>query len=456
MVIKLRENPMKLLRVKDNQYKPKEEFSEITEVVNRVADKTLEQLEWEGVFVFPSDIKKSEDLTKGQMILQSFNNQYVTGNVMGFLGVGTQSMVIQSRFSKDENDFFFQYLLERVLEVPNFVNLETSINQEEKVFRLFLCLFPRYLQQAMRKGIFKTYICNWYNDGNARGSIDVARHIRKNTPFVGNIAYSKREYSYDNELTELIRHTIESIKGKPFGNILLNSVKDEVKQVILATPKYKASDRRKIISENQKNVVRHAYYHEYRALQQLCILILRNEKHQYGDGTKNVYGILFDGAWLWEEYVNLLIKDAFYHPKNKAGDGEQYLFEGKNGLGRIYPDFIGKDRRHRVIADAKYKPLNNIKGDDYLQVLAYMLRFDCKQGYYLYPEADGANTLPLRLNQGVSYENNVIVREDIFLVKCGLQIPSGMKSYDEFVEKIKERERIFKEKIIGQNNVEEK
>ena len=58
-----------------------------------------------------------------------------------------------------------------------------------------------------------------------------------------------------------------------------------------------------------------------------CVFcILRNEQHQYGTGTRNVYGILFDGAWLWEEYVNTLIGDAFYHPKNKTGDGTQHLF----------------------------------------------------------------------------------------------------------------------------------
>lgn len=44
--------------------------------------------------------------------------------------------------------------------------------------------------------------------------IDVARHMKKNTPFIGNIAYSQREYSYDNDLMELVRHTIEYIKGK--------------------------------------------------------------------------------------------------------------------------------------------------------------------------------------------------------------------------------------------------
>lgn len=165
----------------------------------------------------------------------------------------------------------------------------------------------------MRKGVFKNYIRNDYNDGNVRGTIDVARHIKRNIPFTGNIAYGQREYSYDNYLVELIRHTIEYIKGKSYGDKLLNNAKDEIKLIVEATPHYQAGDRRKIIDVNKKNVVRHAYFHEYRNLQQLCILILQNQKHQFGNGSKKVYGILFDGAWLWEEYVNSLIEEIIYN-----------------------------------------------------------------------------------------------------------------------------------------------
>ena len=309
------------------------------------------------------------------------------------------------------------------------------------MFNLLLFLFPRYLRQATRKGLFKTYTRKEYNDGNVRGTINVANHIRMNTPFTGNISYSQREYSNDNYLIELIRHAIEYIKGKPCGRMLLNSVKDEVKIVSEATPNYRASDRRKIIESNRKNVVRHAYYHEYRALQQLCILILRNEQHQYGNGTRKVYGILFDGAWLWEEYVNTLIGEKFYHPKNKAGEGAQRLFA--DGYGLIYPDFIGRDAENRLIADAKYKPLNNISGKDYLQVLAYMFRFDAKKGFYLYPESGADADLTLKLNKGSTYEN-VVPREDVTVIKHGLKIPCDVVSYSEFVGKMSAAEDEFK------------
>ena len=354
---------MKVLKIKDNNLNKKDDFAKIRTVTGKIADKTLEQLEREGVFVFPEIIKDAEDITRDQMILQSVNDSYRSGNVMGFLGCGDERLIIESRFCGDKEDYFFQYLLNRVLEFPNIVDLNADADQNNRLFNFLLFLFPYYLKTAMRKGLFKNYIRHRYNDGNVKGAIDVARHVTKNTPFIGKIAYSQREFSYDNYLMELIRHTIEYIKRKPYGNNLLTKVKDEVKSVVEATPDYETYDRQRIIDSNKKNPVRHAYFREYLALQRLCILILQHQKHQIGSGSRQIYGILFDGAWLWEEYINSLINDIFYHPMNKGGKGAQRLFGGNVGL--IYPDFISRDKEARIIADAKYKPIDNIGNKDY-------------------------------------------------------------------------------------------
>ena len=240
---------------------------------------------------------------------------------------------------------------------------------------------------------------------------------------------------------ELVRHTIEFVKRKPYGNNLLVKVKDEVKLVVDATPGYEPYDRQKIIEQNKKNTVRHAYFREYLALQRLCLLILQHQKHQIGTGSRQIYGILFDGAWLWEEYINSLIKETFYHPVNKNGAGAQRLFDRNVGL--IYPDFISRNSERRIIADAKYKPVDNIGNRDYLQVLAYMFRFDAKTGYYLYPEADGFADLKLRMNFGSTYERNVMPRDDISLTKHGLKIPLDAQNYSEFTAKMKVQEQEF-------------
>lgn len=442
-IVKIKEMTMKPLTINDNSQSDKSYLIEkIPQIVKKVADRTLEELEKEGIFVFPNIVKETSDLTKEQMILQSYNDKYYSTNVMGFLGYGNERLIIKSRFSSDEQDYFFKYLLERVLLLPNILELETDANPDSKLFQFFIFLFPYYLKKAVRKGLFKTYIHRSYNDYNLKGVIDIPQHIKKNIPFVGKIAYSQREHSCDNDLIELIRHTIEFIKKKPYGKGILVKIKDEITLITEITNKYNPYEKEKIIIKNKKNTIRHAYYHEYRILQRLCILILQNQKHQIGSGMNKIYGILFDGAWLWEEYMDLLVGNLFYHPMNKGKKGVQHLFAG--GKGRIYPDFISMNNSERIIADAKYKPIDNIRNQDYFQMLAYMMRFEAKTGIYFYPEQQERESLTLWLNTGSTYEKNVKKGENIKVIKHRLKIPNDAKNYREFCEKMEKSEEKFK------------
>lgn len=433
---------MKVLKIKDNSCHSKEYFNNVANITSTIADKTLKQLEREGIFVFPEIVEDAEDITSDQMIIRSINGEYWSSNVMGFLGRSDERLIIESRFCNEEEDWFFQYLLERVLDFPNIVELKSDASEDNRLFNFLLFLFPYVLKTAMRKGVYKQYICRKYNDTNIKGIIDIGRHIIINTPFVGNVAYNQREFSFDNDVMELVRHTIEFIKRKPYGNLLLAKVKEEVNVVTDTTAKYKLYDRNKIIEQNKKNPVRHAYYREYSALQRLCLLILQHRRHQIGTGARQIYGILFDGAWLWEEYLNLLVGASFYHPRNKRREGAQRLFNNSSGL--VYPDFISREQDERIIADAKYKPIDNIGNGDYLQVLAYMFRFNAKSGYFFYPEVNEKQTnKTLWVNSGTTYEKNVVARNDVCVTKLGLLIPSDANSYDDFVMKIKNSEVVF-------------
>ena len=142
---------MRQLRIKDNTQTRKEDFSGISKITTKVADRTLEQLEREGVFVFPEMVEDAEGLTKDQLILQSVNDTYLSGNVMGFLGCGDERLVIDSRFSNEDNDYFFQYLLDRVLDFPNIVDLETDADQDNRLFNLLLFLFPYFARRRQMK-----------------------------------------------------------------------------------------------------------------------------------------------------------------------------------------------------------------------------------------------------------------------------------------------------------------
>lgn len=439
---------MKIPKVKDNTTYITSRFSCNQCIVSNILNKSLNQLDAEGLFIFPEAIKKVEDLTRDQMILQEFNGKYRTGNVMGFIGYGKERLIIQSWFCNDKEDYFLSYLLERVLNIPNIVSLDADTSSDKRLLNFLLFIFPKYLENAIRKGLYKQYIHKKYNDTNIKGKIDIPRHLTKNTPFIGSIAYSQRLFSYDNMLMELIRHTIEFIKSKSYGSIILSDIKEELKLIVNATQSYRTCDRQKIIEQNKKNPIRHAYFREYSALQRLCILILKSEKHDIGSGIQNSYGILFDGAWLWEEYINILLSSHFYHPKNKSKFGAQQLFS--DGKGLIYPDFISKSTDPRLIVDAKYKPIENIRGRDYLQVLAYMYRFDASKGYYIYPDSEGQVPLVLNLNKGSTYENNVSARNDVNIIKLGFKIPNKSADYDDFKMQIHESELVLQNFINSQ------
>ena len=58
---------MSRIKIKDNSRIPKESLSGISLLTSKIADKTLEQLENEGIFVFPEILREADDITKDQM-----------------------------------------------------------------------------------------------------------------------------------------------------------------------------------------------------------------------------------------------------------------------------------------------------------------------------------------------------------------------------------------------------
>lgn len=335
------------------------------------------------LIIFPPSINDSEDKIGNEHIFKMEGNALTTGNVMGFVGRGNTQVRICSRFATDdEEDFFLHYMLRRVFAV-NLFDLKFS-SDTESIFDFLIYLFPTFLKRAMRQGLYKEYQTRRYNDANVRGRIDVGRHIRQNIPFAGKVAYTTREYATDNHVTQLIRHTIEYIASHPFcGSILTTD--DETKEAVClinqATMTYCKNDLRQVIHQNLRPL-HHPYFGEYRNLQKLCMQILRHEELKYGRDDEQIYGILFDGAWLWEEYLYTFLSDVgFVHPRNKEGRGRRYLFDDRSGI--CYPDFYRSD----MVLDAKYKGYDgwNVQNQDLYQVIAYMHILNVWTGGFLVP-----------------------------------------------------------------------
>jgi len=364
------------------------DFGELKDISN-ITIRGIQQNKYPNIFVFPQKANTYKDDILSSKIFLLSENELKTGNIMGFIGLNNTDITISSRFIENEKeDYFLYYMLQKVLSI-NVSSLKHSGGNDD-IWELLIFLFPLYLNNALGQGLYKEYKYNEYNDANVRGIIDVKRHIQKNIPFTGKVAYSTREYSYNNPITQIIRHTIEFIKAHEWGgNILTGDTVTtmNVNKIILATSTYNRNSRQKTININRKKPVVHPYFTEYKTLQRLCLRILCNEKVAYNSENEKIHGILFDGAWLWEEYLNtILSKKSFIHPKNKTGEGKRFLFWDEDKMtNEIYPDFY-KEPPYPIIADAKYKHLDEkTDNSDFYQMISYMHRFETKKGYLLFP-----------------------------------------------------------------------
>ena len=427
------------MRITDNQHKIiKEDFvAEYPKISQLLLDRTLDNLSQEdNIFIFPNDLQYSPDLDKDQKILETVNQKIKTGNVIGFLGYGQERLTISSRFSNESDDYFLHYLLQKVLNI-NLTSLDVGLSPEDKLYQLLVYLFTKYLQAALRKGLYKEYQRFSHNDSHVKGVIDVGNHLKRNVPFTGNIAYTTREFTYDNPLMQLIRHTIEYIETQKSFGALLDNNRETMAEVTRVTPSYKLADRAKFIRINKTKPLRHAYFREYRKLQELCLMILNREKHGLGYQEQKIHGILFDVAWLWEEYVYTLLPKDFIHPRNKdKTDGVSVFSDRKR---KVFPDFY--NRELRTVLDAKYKKLEftekGIKREDLFQLISYSYILEAEKAGLIFPS----------IEQSVNREIGKLAGYGAQLKKWSIQIPKNASSYNEFYKMMEISEEIFKRNI---------
>lgn len=167
-----------------------------------------------------------------------------------------------------------------------------------------------------------------------------------------------------------------------------------------------------------------------------------------------IAGILFDGASLWEEYLNIVLAEKFgndlKHPNNRTGVGAQYLFKNDVNHNRrwVFPDFMigcdvvkGPIDSAKAIIDAKYKPLNGEIGrDDAFQMLAYLFRFKSKQGFLIYPVKH--DETPQEPSCLTLYNDS-----SVKLTTVPFVVPGSTSSFEEFRAEMEKKEKELQENL---------
>lgn len=392
--------------------------------------KTLKE-KYENLIVYSHDEKRLDDLS----VLTGFFEKSDDGtpnpgnlrttNLMGVINYrkGNSDPIqisIGSRFDKDnKGQPFLTYMLMRAFDgiIVDWKPRTTPDNWN----LLLIFLFKHHLCKAYRQGLLKQYVLHKYNDYNFKGALDVSRFIHSNTPFLGKISYSAREYTTDNPVLWLIRRAADYIGSEypAFYHSLFktNQESSEALRIIAeATPSYERQTPYHLFHPCQKPI-RHPFYFEYEDLRKVCLQLLRKEGLSlYGNDNnkEEIYGVLFDGAWLWECFVASLLKSVNGNFKHyKYGEEGIQVFED-NKRYSFFPDFYdGKN----VVLDAKYKVWQEEKDRaDIHQVFSYMYLTGATKGGVIFPGENGDikegreiktkycgmwYDIPLRIPQGI-------------------------------------------------------
>ena len=222
--------------------------------------KSLKQLcgDNQNLLVYPPDFDDIPDKI-GEETLFSFDpvsKKLATGNLVGVLSLRSQDglcvqMSINSRFDSSGRQYFFCYMLERVLGL-HLVDPPVGSSANGSGFDISVFLFPKALCAAMSKGVFRAVKTMRRNDDILSGGVDIDRHVQENVPFKGTVAYTSRERDGDNDLMQLVRHAIEYIASCPLCSVLATrrDVRDAVAMVRAMTPTYSRSRRQVIIHRN--------------------------------------------------------------------------------------------------------------------------------------------------------------------------------------------------------------
>ncbi|NMM94894.1 5-methylcytosine restriction system specificity protein McrC [Bifidobacterium oedipodis] len=367
------------------------------------------------VFGFPPDLKdEGEDLHGNSDTV--FKDSGHARNVVGFLSDGENELRFVSRFANTDiedinhGDAFINYIMHRVFRLNLSKAYKTSSDCSRPLFEISVAAFPDDLNQALRQGPYRQRVRKECNGSKPRGAINIDKQIKFNAGKSNLIAYNTRDREEDNPVMQLIRHTVEYLKTNGQLNIwnLDSQLIQNVAKIENCTPSYNPWKRDDILRYNRTHPVTGMQYSAYWNLQQLCISILNKRKVGFAGKDRKVFGSLIDVAWLWEEYLSLLIENDFHHTRNKlrdkkkAANASSQLFicpvnpwKKKSSIpnqavGEHYPDFIscgnmaGVSSGKCAIADAKYK--DGISGSrDYQQILSYMLRYETANGIFIAP-----------------------------------------------------------------------
>jgi len=306
----------------------------------------------------------------------AYNFELSTGNVIGQVKFGKQSIRISSRFG----DHFLRYI---IADADGFLEFEESGTEggANDYQWLLAYLWSIKLKRAYRLGLPKVYQSRHERTPKVRGVIDVVDYfLNRNT---GKYQCSYREHSYDNPATSLFLKTYQLIENYSF----CASNRGIYNALLAANQGVRRSLREMLDTRHFTN----PFYSDYNVLIDLSKQVLRQSGLSFDDQNESS-AFLFDISMLFEYFIRKLLVRHGFNMQEKFDDQLKIPTGVESYQRKLQPDLVWEHEGGLYVFDVKYKSFDftyGVKREDLFQMHTYIGQYgnegDVKSCGFIYP-----------------------------------------------------------------------
>ncbi|MBO3096827.1 5-methylcytosine restriction system specificity protein McrC [Gelidibacter pelagius] len=344
-------------------------------------------------------------------------NQFTltTGNLIGFVKQGDNSLKISSRFGDS-------FLRQIISDADGFVEADNlgGTSGYEGFEWLLVYLWKTKLKKAFRLGLPKQYINKKSRLNKVKGQLDSLDYYMSRD---GKYLCNYREHSYNNRAAQLILEVFNQKKGSPFLEDL-----NSVKNAFVSATEGKRSTLRDLINTPYFS---NPFYSDYNDVIDLSKLLIKQQSTEFGNAENN-NAFFFDVSMLFEYFIRKLLIRKKFHVNSKFDKRLQIPTGNIDFKRKLEPDIIIDSDKGRFVFDVKYKSFDFRYGanrEDLFQLHTYVGQFGNKQKIggcgFIYPILEDR----LKTADSVITEYMSVMGKEIPFYVIFLVIPPSEKDY---------------------------
>ena len=276
-------------------------------------------------------------------------------------------------------------------------------------------VYSKKLLNELQKGLYREYVSKEEALSIIKGKILISKSIKENTINKNKMNCKYDEFTEDNLFNAILKRAINvilfSIKNDDVKKELniINNLFNDVSDIYISN---------NIILNYKLNRMNNRFLECFT----LAKLILLNSSMDKSLGKENGFSILFEMNYLYEEYIEVLLKEAFNDTNISINTQEKSRYLLWNTLKErneiaLKPDIvIYKDNKPKIIIDTKWKSssINNreiYSQSDIYQMYAYITTYtECEECILLYPKFEDISHSHWKLNQNIG-DKKILISE---------------------------------------------